>query len=283
MQLIDGKTVLQNTKAQVKNEVEQIVNNGGEIGLAVVLIGDDAGSQIYVRNKENASKDVGINSYVYRLDASITEIEVLELIKKLNADNKVNGIIVQLPIPKHLNEFKILSAINPCKDVDGCHYEQKGKLWTGHPELIACTPYGVMKMLEYYNIPVAGKHAVIVGRSNLVGKPLSQLLLDKDATVTICHSKTQNISSITTQADILCVAIGRAKFITKDMVKEGAVVIDIGINRVDGKLYGDVDFDNVKDKCSYITPVPGGVGLMTVIMLLANTVQAYKIQNNLNK
>lgn len=279
MQIMDGKLVAQITRQQIKEEVDAIKQAGGEVGLAVILVGDNPASQVYVNNKIKACKEAGINSILCKLEENATQKEVLDVIEKLNADKAVNGILVQLPVPKGLDENEILSAVDPAKDVDGAHYVQKGKLWTGHPELIACTPFGVMKMLEYYNIPIKGRHAVVIGRSNLVGKPLAQLLLDKDATVTICHSKTADIKSITRQADILCVAIGKAGFVTADMVKEGTVVIDVGINRENGVLRGDVDFESVKDKCSYITPVPGGVGLMTVTMLLANAVAAYKIQN----
>lgn len=272
--IMDGKLVAKVTREQIKKDVENIKKSGKEIGLSVVLVGENPASLVYVNNKVKASNEVGINSYLHKLDENVSEEELLLLLDKLNKDSKVNGIIVQLPLPKTLDETTILNAIDPSKDVDGCHFVQKGKLWTGNPELIACTPFGVMKILEYYNIPIKGKHVVIVGRSNLVGKPLAELFLSKDATVTICHSKTTDIKSITRKADILCVAIGRANFITKDMVASGAVVVDIGINRVDGKLYGDVDYENVKDICSYITPVPGGVGPMTVTMLLYNTVKA---------
>jgi methylenetetrahydrofolate dehydrogenase (NADP+)/methenyltetrahydrofolate cyclohydrolase len=284
MQIIDGKLVAKYTREILKTEVDSIrAERGDEIGLAVVLVGEFAPSKIYVRNKVNACSEVGIVSTLVKLEDTVTEEEILAVIKKLNEDDKINGLMVQLPLPKHLNESRILNAINPDKDVDGCHYAQKGKLFIGKPELIACTPFGVIKMLEYYNIPIAGKHAVVVGRSNLVGKPLAQLLLDKNATVTMCHSKTEDLQSYTKSADILCVAIGKPKSITSDMVKNGAVVIDVGISSVDGKCTGDIDFENVKEKCSFITPVPGGVGPMTVTMLLSNTVKAYKYQNNLIK
>jgi methylenetetrahydrofolate dehydrogenase (NADP+)/methenyltetrahydrofolate cyclohydrolase len=276
--IMDGKLVAKITREQIKKDVENITNTGEEIGLCVVLVGENPASLVYVNNKVKASNEVGINSYLKKLDQNVSQEEVLELLDRLNKDSKVNGIIVQLPLPKTLDESTILNAIDPSKDVDGCHYVQKGKLWMGKPELIACTPFGVMKILEHYNIPIRGKNVVIVGRSNLVGKPLAELFLSKDATVTICHSKTTDIKQITQNADILCVAIGKANFITKDMVKAGAVVVDIGINRVDGKLYGDVDYENVKDICSYITPVPGGVGPMTVTMLLHNTVKAKTLQ-----
>ena len=275
--ILDGKLVAKGTREEIKKEVQAINKDGKEVGLCVVLVGNDPASLVYVNNKIKASNEVGIKSYLYKLEADVSQDEVLALLDKLNKDDKINGIIVQLPLPKTLDETTILNAIDPKKDVDGCHYVQKGKLWTGNPELIACTPFGVMKILEYYNIDVKGKHAVIVGRSNLVGKPLAQLLLAKDATVTICHSKTKDIKEIASKADILCAAVGKANFITVDMEKQGAIVIDIGINRVEGKLYGDVDYDSVKEICSYITPVPGGVGPMTVTMLLYNTLKAYKL------
>ena len=209
--------------------------------------------------------------------STATEADVLDAVAKLNSDGSIHGIIVQLPLPRHIDADKVLASINPQKDVDGCHYVQKGKLWTGTPETLPCTPYGCIELLKQYGIEMSGKHAVVIGRSNLVGRPLAELLLRENATVTICHSKTANIADITKQADILCTAIGQPKFVTADMVKDGAVVIDVGINRGDdGKLCGDVDFENVSGKCSHITPVPGGVGPMTVTMLMKNTVEAYK-------
>ncbi len=284
MTIIDGKLVSKLTRDEVKAEIAAlpIEKIGVPIGLAVILVGDDPASQVYVRNKINACAEVGMDSVLEKLPADSTFDEVIGKIRELNDDKKVSGIILQLPVPKHLNEAKLLEAINPDKDVDGCHYVQKGKLWTGQPEVIPCTPYGCMKLLDHYAISLQGKNAVVIGRSNLVGKPLAQLLLDKNATVTICHSKTENLKDITSRADIVCVAIGKGKYLKADMVKEGAVVIDVGMNRDEnGKLCGDVDFENVAPKCSYITPVPGGVGLMTVAMLLKNTVQVYKLQNGL--
>ncbi len=284
MQIIDGKLVAKVTREQIKQEVEGLkaLNYPNAIGLAVILVGDDPASQVYVRNKIKACDEVGIKSFLCKLPAESTFDEVAGTIRYLNENPDVSGIILQLPLPKHLDENSLLDLIDPEKDVDGCHYVQKGRLWTGRDSLVACTPYGVMKLLEYYDISLQGKNAVVIGRSNLVGKPLAQLLLDANCTVTICHSKTQNLAEITSRADIVCVAIGKAKFLTSDMVKNGAVVIDVGMDRDEnGKLCGDVDFDSVAPKCSYVTPVPGGVGPMTVTMLLANTVKAYKAQNEI--
>lgn len=274
MVIIDGKAVATNVRNQLKEEVASL---GVEIGLAVVLVGDDNASRIYVRNKINACAEIGLKSTLVELSATATEADVLDAVAKLNSDSSIHGIIVQLPLPRHIDTDKVLASINPQKDVDGCHYVQKGKLWTGTPETLPCTPYGCIELLKQYGIEISGKHAVVIGRSNLVGRPLAELLLRENATVTICHSKTANIADITKQADILCTAIGQPKFVTADMVKDGAVVIDVGINRGDdGKLCGDVDFENVSGKCSHITPVPGGVGPMTVTMLMKNTVEAYK-------
>lgn len=284
MQIIDGKLVAKLTREQIKKEVEQLksLKYPDAIGLAVILVGDDPASQVYVRNKIKACDEVGIKSFLCKLPAESTFDGVAGTISYLNENPDVSGMILQLPLPKHLDENSLLDLIDPNKDVDGCHYVQKGRLWTGRDSLVACTPSGVMKLLEYYDIPLEGKNAVVIGRSNLVGKPLAQLLLDKNCTVTICHSKTRNLGEIVSKADIVCVAIGKAKFLTADMVKEGAVVVDVGMDRDEnGKLCGDVDFDAVAPKCSFITPVPGGVGPMTVTMLLANTVKAYKAQNEI--
>ena len=283
MQIIDGKLVAQVTREQIKKDVEAIkaANYPCGIGLAVILVGDDPASQVYVRNKIKACDEVGIKSFLCKLPAESTFDEVAGTINDLNENPDVSGMILQLPLPKHLDENALIDLIDPDKDVDGCHYVQKGRLWTGRDSLVACTPYGVMKLLDYYNIPLEGKNAVVIGRSNLVGKPLAQLLLDRNCTVTICHSRTKNLAEITSRADIVCVAIGKAKFLKADMVKDGAVVIDVGMDRDEnGKLCGDVDFADVAPKCSYITPVPGGVGPMTVTMLLANTVKAFKLMNN---
>ena len=283
MQIIDGKLVAKVTREQIKNDVENLKKVGCPcgIGLAVILVGDDPASQVYVRNKIKACDEVGIKSFLCKLPAESTFDEVAGTINYLNENPDVSGMILQLPLPKHLDENALIDLIDPDKDVDGCHYVQKGRLWTGRDSLVACTPYGVMKLLDYYNIPLEGKNAVVIGRSNLVGKPLAQLLLDRNCTVTICHSRTKNLAEITSRADIVCVAIGKAKFLKADMVKDGAVVIDVGMDRDEnGKLCGDVDFADVAPKCSYITPVPGGVGPMTVTMLLANTVKAFKLMNN---
>lgn len=284
MTILDGKLVASVTRQNIKQEVEEIKAMGLEkpVGLAVILVGDDPASQVYVRNKMKGCEEVGIKSFMCGLPADSTFEQVADTIKSLNENPEVSGIILQLPLPKHLDENPLLDLIDPAKDVDGCHYVQKGRLWTGRESLIACTPFGIMRILEHYGIELEGKNAVVVGRSNLVGKPLAQLLLDKNATVTICHSRTKNLGEITRRADIVCVAIGKAKFLKADMVKDGAVVVDVGMDRDEnGKLCGDVDFAEVAPKCSFITPVPGGVGPMTVTMLLQNTVRAYKQQNNL--
>lgn len=272
--LIDGKKHSAEIRAQIREEVSSF---GKEIGLAVVLVGEDPASQVYVRNKIKGCADVGIKSYAYYLPAQASQNEVEELVGELCRDDKIHGILVQLPLPAHLNSKKILSLIPKAKDVDGFCEENIGSLCLGENCLVACTPNGVMKMLERENIETKGKNAVVIGRSNIVGKPMAMLLLNADATVTVCHSKTRNLKEITSNADILVAAIGKPKFVTADMVKEGAVVIDVGMDRDEnGKLCGDVDFESVKDKCSYITPVPGGVGPMTITMLLYNTLIAAK-------
>ena len=283
MQIIDGKLVAKLTRENIARQVQALPQDKlGKIGLAVILVGDDPASKVYVRNKINGCAEVGIASTLEAMSADSTFEEVAAKIEQFNADPEISGILLQLPVPKHLDEAALLHLIDPSKDVDGCHYVQKGKLWTGEPELIPCTPYGVMKLLDHYSIPLEGKNAVVVGRSNLVGEPLAQLLLDRNATVTVCHSRTRDLGSITSRADIVCVAIGKAKFLKADMVKEGAVVIDVGMDRDEnGKLCGDVDFAEVAPKCSYITPVPGGVGPMTVTMLLQNTVTAYKLSRGI--
>lgn len=283
MQIIDGKLVAKLTRENIARQVQALPQDKlGKIGLAVILVGDDPASKVYVRNKINGCAEVGIASTLEAMPADSTFEQVAAKIEQFNADPAISGILLQLPVPKHLDEAALLHIIDPSKDVDGCHYVQKGKLWTGEPELIPCTPYGVMKLLDHYSIPLEGKNAVVVGRSNLVGKPLAQLLLDRNATVTVCHSRTRDLGSITSRADIVCVAIGKAKFLKADMVKEGAVVIDVGMDRDEnGKLCGDVDFAEVAPKCSYITPVPGGVGPMTVTMLLQNTVTAYKLSRGI--
>lgn len=274
--LIDGKKLAANIRGEIREKVEQFESERGrQIGLAVVLVGEDPASQVYVRNKIKACEEVGIKSFSYHLPAETDQAQLEELIDALVADEKVHGILVQLPLPKHLDERKALRRIPPAKDVDGFCAENVGNLAMNRETIVACTPFGVMKMLEHYGIDPKGKGAVVLGRSNIVGKPMAMLLLNADATVTVCHSKTRDLKAVCAAADILVVAIGRAKFVTADMVKEGAVVIDVGMDRDEnGKLCGDVDFDAVKDKASYITPVPGGVGPMTITMLLYNTLIA---------
>lgn len=280
--LIDGKKVASDIREKLKKEVEQLKSNGVEPGLAVILVGENPASKKYVASKEKTCQEIGINSFGYKLPETTTQNELIELIDKLNADPKVNGILVQLPLPKGLNEKEVMNRISPHKDVDGFGPDALGKLVLDEPGFIPCTPHGAIKMIEAYNIETAGRHAVIVGRSIIVGKPLALLLLRKDATVTICHSKTPNLKEECLKADILCVAIGKAKMITGDMVKEGAAVIDIGINVTpDGKIVGDVDFDAAKERAAYITPVPGGAGPMTIAMLMYNTVLAAKMQNKM--
>ena len=272
--LIDGRAVAKAFKEEIAQRTQAMIAQGVTPHLAVVLVGEDPASQVYVRNKENGSIKAGIRSTVIRLEEDCTQQELEETVKRLNADASVDGILVQLPLPKHLNEASVLRLIDPDKDVDGFHAMNSGRLMNGQPGFVPCTPLGVMKLLEAYGIDPAGKHAVVIGRSNIVGKPMAMLLLRANATVTICHSRTQNLADITRQADILVAAVGRANFVTADMVKAGAAVIDVGINRVDGKIVGDVDFDAVSGVAGYITPVPGGVGQMTIAMLLANTLDA---------
>lgn len=274
--MMDGRSVAKEWKNKIAKETEGLLLRGIEPHLAVVLVGENPASQVYVRNKENACIKAGIRSSVIRLDERCTQDELERTVISLNEDHAVSGILVQLPLPSHLDEKRVLALIDPDKDVDGFHAMNSGRLMNGEPRFVPCTPLGVMKLLEAYNIPVAGKHAVVIGRSNIVGKPMAMLLLAQDATVTICHSKTENLAQITRQADILVAAVGKANFVTADMVKPGAVVIDVGINRVNGQLVGDVDAEHVSDVAGYLTPVPGGVGQMTIAMLLANTLQAVK-------
>ena len=275
--IIDGKEVAKKIREELKLECDELKKEGIQPKLAVIMVGNDSASKIYVRNKNRACQEIGIDFEEYLLEENIKQEELNNLIKKLNQDEKVNGILLQSPIPKHLNINEAIKTITYRKDVDGFTPSSVGKLVIGDDTFISCTPYGVMKMLEYYNIDLTGKHVVILGRSNIVGKPLLQCCLNKNATVTVCHSKTINIEEYTKQADVLMVAIGKPKFVTANMVKKGAVVIDIGINRTeDGKLIGDVDFENIKEKTSYITPVPGGVGPMTIAMLMNNVIKAAK-------
>lgn len=274
--LIDGKAVSAAEREEIK---EQISKMSIKPGLAVILVGEDPASQVYVRNKKKACADVGIYSESYDLPSETSQDELLALIDKLNKKEDIHGILVQLPLPKHIDETAVINAIVPEKDVDAFHPVNVGKIMTGDYDFLPCTPAGVMCLLKHYNIDPAGKECVVVGRSNIVGKPQAMLLLHANGTVTICHSRTKDLKAKCLSADILVVAIGKADFITGDMVKEGAVVIDVGINRKeDGKLTGDVDFASVEPKASYITPVPGGAGPMTITMLLKNTVKAAELK-----
>ncbi|MDD7173822.1 MAG: bifunctional methylenetetrahydrofolate dehydrogenase/methenyltetrahydrofolate cyclohydrolase FolD [Clostridiales bacterium] len=272
--IMDGRSVAARLKETAAQEALALAQNGMMPHLTVVLVGENAASQVYVRNKENACKKAGIRSTVLRLPENCTQAELEDAVRALNEDASVHGILVQLPLPDHLDEAAVLRLIDPDKDVDGFHAMNSGRLMNGQRGFVPCTPLGVMRMLEAYGIPVRGKHAVVIGRSNIVGKPMAMLLLAADATVTICHSKTENLAQIARQADILVAAVGRPRFVTADMVKPGATVIDVGINRVDGAIVGDVDFDGVSEVAGYLTPVPGGVGQMTIAMLLANTLDA---------
>ena len=281
--IIDGKAVSAAVKERVKNQIEELKEkNGVQAGLAVVLVGEDPASKVYVRNKKLACEATGIRSFEYYLPEETTQQQLLDLIDTLNKDKAVNGILVQMPLPKHIDEMTITCAIDPLKDVDAFHPENVGRIMMGIPEFLPCTPAGVMELIKSVGIEVSGKNCVVIGRSNIVGKPQAMLLLKENGTVTICHSRTKNLSEVTKQADILVVAIGKAKFVTADMVKPGAVVIDVGMDRDEnGKLCGDVDFNAVKGIAGYITPVPGGVGPMTIAMLMTNTLTAAKIQNNI--
>ena len=281
--IIDGKEVSRITRLELAKEVASFKDKYGITpGLAVILVGDDPASCVYVRNKHRACLEIGINSYEITYPASVTEEELIAKIDELNADKTVNGILVQLPLPKQISEQRIINRISPEKDVDAFHPFNVGRIMLADYEFLPCTPAGIMKLLEYYKIDITGKECVVLGRSNIVGKPMAHLLLQKNGTVTVCHSKTANLPEVTRRADVLVVAIGKANFVTSNMVKPGAVVIDVGINRLDnGKLVGDVDFDSVSEIASYITPVPGGVGPMTITMLLANTVKAaFEAQKN---
>lgn len=275
MQLLNGKVIADKVKDDLRDIVAKKKSEGMSFKLCVVMVGDDPASSVYVRNKEKACEYIGINSETIKLPENVSQKEVLNIIGYLNQDDSTNGILVQLPLPKHLDEQLILSAIKPTKDVDGFHPENVGNLFLGNDTLVSCTPQGIMNILHYYDIDIAGKECVVVGRSNIVGKPMSILLLKANGTVTVCHSKTENLKEICKRADILVCAIGKPKFFNEEYVKNGAVVIDVGIHRMDnGKLCGDVDFDAVKDIVSGITPVPNGVGAMTVAMLMDNVVQA---------
>lgn len=272
--LIDGRMVAKKWKDYAAQRTQRLIEKGVTPHLAVILVGGNAASQVYVRNKENACIHAGIRSTIIRLPEVCTQEELENAVLSLNEDESVHGILVQLPLPKGLDEARVLALIDPDKDVDGFHAMNSGRLMNGQPSFVPCTPLGVMKLLEAYQIPTRGKHAVIIGRSNIVGKPMAMLLLAADATVTICHSKTANLAEITRQADILVAAVGKPNFVTGDMIKQGAAVIDVGINRVDDGLVGDVHAEQAEKVASYLTPVPGGVGQMTIAMLLSNTLDA---------
>jgi methylenetetrahydrofolate dehydrogenase (NADP+)/methenyltetrahydrofolate cyclohydrolase len=276
LKIIDGKAISAKLKEELKDEVEKLKEVGIIPGLAVIIVGNDPASKTYVNSKEKNAEKLGLYSVKHQLDEKVSEEQLLKLIDDLNNDSKIHGILVQLPLPNHIDSKKVLNKISIEKDVDGFHPENVGKMIVGDKAFLPCTPNGVIKILEYENVEITGKHAVIIGRSNIVGKPMAALLLERNATVTVCHSKTKNLSEIVNLADIVVAAVGRPNFVKADMVKEGAVVIDVGINRVDGKLIGDVDFDSVKEKASLITPVPGGVGPMTIAMLMYNTIESAK-------
>lgn len=280
--IISGKEVSANVRESVKNDTAQLKEKGIVPGLAVVIVGDDLASRVYVNNKKKACAEVGFVSEEYALPAETTQEELLTLVKELNEKDSINGILVQLPLPKHLDEKAVIEAINPKKDVDAFHASNVGKIMIGDYHFLPCTPAGVMELIHSTGVDVCGKSCVVIGRSNIVGKPMAMLLLHENGTVTITHSKTQNLKEICKNADILVAAVGKARFVTGDMVKDGAVVIDVGMNRdQNGKLCGDVDFDSVEPKASFITPVPGGVGPMTIAMLMKNTLMAAKLQNGL--
>lgn len=281
-QIIDGKLVARQVRERVAKETEKLKNKGITPGLAVIIVGEDPASQVYVRNKEKACEEVGFYSEKFALPESTTQEELNALVKELNERPEINGILCQLPLPKHLDDKEVINLIDPIKDVDAFHPVNVGAIMIGDYSFLPCTPAGVMELIHSTGVEISGKKAVVMGRSNIVGKPMAMLLLHENATVEITHSRTADLKEITKTADILVAAIGKAKFVTADMVKDGAVVIDVGMDRDEnGKLCGDVDFENVKDKCSYITPVPGGVGPMTISMLMQNTLTAAKIQNNI--
>lgn len=277
--ILDGKAVSASVKEKVALEVEQLAKDGITVGLAVILVGDNPASKIYVANKKKACEATGIKSFEYILDESTTEQELISLIQTLNSEKSVNGILCQLPLPGHINEQAVIAAISPEKDVDAFHISNVGKIMVGNFDFLPCTPAGIIEILDYYGIGIEGKNCVVIGRSNIVGKPMAMLFIHRNGTVTVCHSKTKNLSEITKTADILVSAVGKAGFVTADMVKAGATVIDVGMNRRDGKLCGDVCFDEVSEIAEYITPVPGGVGPMTIAVLMKNTLTAAKRQN----
>lgn len=274
-EIISGKVVSAAKREEIKNRVAALKEKGKDVGLAVIIVGNNSASRVYVNNKKKACEEVGIKSFEYALPEETTQDELLALIEKLNKSNEVNGILCQLPLPSHIDEQAIINAIDPAKDVDAFHPFNVGHIMIGDYTFLPCTPAGIMEMLKFYNIDVNGKKCVVIGRSNIVGKPMAMLLLKENGTVEICHSRTENLKEETLSADILVAAVGKAYFVTADMVKDGAVVIDVGMNRnEEGKLCGDVCFDEVERKASFITPVPGGVGPMTITMLLENTVRA---------
>ncbi|MBQ2798858.1 MAG: bifunctional methylenetetrahydrofolate dehydrogenase/methenyltetrahydrofolate cyclohydrolase FolD [Ruminiclostridium sp.] len=276
MNIIDGKAVSAKVKEDIRAEIER---EGLEVGLAVIIVGNNQASRVYVNNKKKACEVCGMKSFEYALPEETTEEELLELIDTLNKDSKVNGILCQLPLPRHLNEEKVIEAISPLKDVDAFHAVNVGKIMIGNYAFLPCTPAGVMELIHSTGTDVSGKECVVIGRSNIVGKPMAMLLLHENATVTICHSRTKDLAEVCRRADILVSAVGKADFVTADMVKDGAIVIDVGMNRnAENKLCGDVKYDEVAPKCSYITPVPGGVGPMTIAMLMKNTLMAKRLQ-----
>ena len=276
--ILDGRAVSA-VKEKVAKEVAELNKEGITVGLAVILVGSDPASKIYVENKKKACEAVGIKSFEYLLDETATQDELIELINTLNAQKNVNGVLCQLPLPRHIDEQAVIAAISPEKDVDAFSVSNVGRIMLGSYDFLPCTPAGIVEILDYYGIEISGKNCVVVGRSNIVGKPMAMLLLHRNGTVTVCHSKTKELAEFTKRADILVSAVGKANFITADMVKPGAVVIDVGMNRLDGKLCGDVCFGEVADKAGFITPVPGGVGPMTIAVLMKNTLTAAKRQN----
>ena len=278
---MDGKMVSAKVRGSILEEVNKLKEQGVRPGLAVIIVGEDPASQVYVRNKERACEECGFYSEKYALPEETTQEQLLELIGELNHNPRIDGILCQLPVPKHIDDQAIIDAISPEKDVDAFHPVNVGKIMVGNFDFLPCTPAGVMQLLEEYGIDPQGKNCVVIGRSNIVGKPMSMLLLHKHGTVTICHSRTKNLKEVCAQADILVAAVGKADFVTADMVKEGATVIDVGMNRKDGKLCGDVCFDEVNEKAAYLTPVPGGVGPMTITMLMKNTLKAAKLHHGI--
>lgn len=278
---MDGKMVSAKVRGSILEEVNKLKEQGVRPGLAVIIVGEDPASQVYVRNKERACEECGFYSEKYALPEETTQEQLLELIEELNHNPRIDGILCQLPVPKHIDDQAIIDAISPEKDVDAFHPVNVGKIMVGNFDFLPCTPAGVMQLLEEYGIDPQGKNCVVIGRSNIVGKPMSMLLLHKNGTVTICHSRTKNLKEVCAQADILVAAVGKADFVTADMVKEGATVIDVGMNRKDGRLCGDVCFDEVNEKAAYLTPVPGGVGPMTITMLMKNTLKAAKLHHGI--